>query len=97
MNQHCKVLEDFVDLTDLLLDLLDSLLSFLNNGLIEGNFIIQKQDLLPARSTIKKLNKKTQGPYSLTKAGQVQVKELQKPADLYSSYGTKLKQSFNLM
>lgn len=47
MNQHGKVLEDFIHLINLLLNLLNTLFSLLDDCLIENNLIIQQQHLLP--------------------------------------------------
>lgn len=48
MNQYSEVFENLINFTDLLLDFLYSLFSFLYNSLIESDLIIQQQDLLPA-------------------------------------------------
>lgn len=46
MDKDCEVFKDFIDLADLLLNLLYALLSLLNDSLIEDNLIIQKKHLL---------------------------------------------------
>lgn len=49
MNQHGKILEDLIHLTNLFLNFLNSLFPFLDYGLIESNLIVQQQDFLSAR------------------------------------------------
>ena len=51
MNQHSKILKNLIYLNYLLLNFLDPLLSFFNNGFIEYN-LIQQCDLLSARNVI---------------------------------------------
>jgi len=40
MDKHSKIFENFINFTNLLLYFLNALLPFLNDCLIEGNFII---------------------------------------------------------
>lgn len=49
MNQDSEIFKNVIHLANLVLDFLDSLFSFLNNSLIEGDLVIQKQDFLSAR------------------------------------------------
>lgn len=55
MDQYSKIFKDLIHFTNLLLDFLYTLLSFLNYSLVEGNLIVQKQDLLSAAQIIQKL------------------------------------------
>ena len=48
MYECSKILEHFMYFTDLLLDLLNGLFSFLDESFIENNLIIQLQHLLPS-------------------------------------------------
>lgn len=63
MAKHCEILEYFSDLTNLMLNLLDSLLSFFNDGLIENNFIIQKNELLSAGESLENHGQATEEGY----------------------------------
>lgn len=42
MDKHSKVFKNLIHFPNLLLDFVDSLLSFFNDSLIEGNLIIQQ-------------------------------------------------------
>ncbi len=53
MDQNGKIFKDLIHFTNLMLDFLYALLSFLNNSLIEGNLIVQQQDILSAAQIIK--------------------------------------------
>ena len=55
MNKNSKVLEYFICLSNLLFNVLNTLFPFINHSLIEGNFIIQQNYLLPARFCSRKL------------------------------------------
>ena len=55
MDQYSKIFKDLTHFTNLLLDFLYTLVPFLNYSLIEGNFIVQKQDLLSAAQITQKL------------------------------------------
>ena len=46
MYEGSKIFKHFIYFTNLLLDILDGLLSFLNYSFIENNFIVQLQHLL---------------------------------------------------
>lgn len=53
MYQHSQVFEDLVHLTNLLLDLLYPLLSFLDYSFIKYNLIVQQYKFLSANKPIK--------------------------------------------
>lgn len=46
MDKHSKVFKNLIHFPDLLLDFVNSLLSFFSDSLIEGNLIVQQQNLL---------------------------------------------------
>lgn len=46
MDKHSKVFKNLIHFPNLLLDFVNSLLSFINDSLVEGNFIVQQQNLL---------------------------------------------------
>lgn len=54
VNQYRKIFENLIHFTNLLLYFLYSLISFLYDGLVESNFIVQQQNLLPAAQNSKK-------------------------------------------
>lgn len=48
MNENCKVLENFVSLSDLFFYLSNTVFPLLNYGLIERNLIVKQKYFLPA-------------------------------------------------
>lgn len=63
MNKNSKIFKNLIHLTNLLLNFLYSLLSFLNDSLIEGNLIVQQQDLLSATNDNTRLSLKKRKDY----------------------------------
>ncbi|KAK8690986.1 hypothetical protein V6N13_074507 [Hibiscus sabdariffa] len=49
MYQHNEIFEDLIHLTNLLLNFLNSLASFINDSFVKWGLIIQQQDLMSAR------------------------------------------------